>query len=132
MLAMRVVLVFVALVIVGCASGAPAPVDLRHVKVALSPEPVEQMLLTGPPQTSGMVSGRVVLKPAEAMHRHSTEDNEEQLVILKGRGLVVIGRDSVPIEAGDVLYIPPRTEHEVHNNGTEELRYIFTVAPMRH
>lgn len=128
---MRALLVVVALLVAGCAGGTPAPVALHHVKLTLSPEPVEQMLLTGPPQTGGMVSGRVVLKPGEAMHRHSTEGNEELLVILQGRGHAVLGHDPVPIAAGEVLYIPPHTEHEVHNDGTEELRYIFTVAPLR-
>jgi mannose-6-phosphate isomerase-like protein (cupin superfamily) len=88
------------------------------------------MLLTGPPPTAGMVAGRVVLKPGEAMHRHSTENNEELLVVLHGRGQVVLGREPVAVAAGEVLYVPPRTEREVRNDGQEERRYIFTVAPV--
>ena len=61
------------------ACGSPAPAGMHHVKVTLSPEPVEQMLLTGQPQTTGMVSGRIVLKPGAAMHRRSTEGHEELL-----------------------------------------------------
>jgi quercetin dioxygenase-like cupin family protein len=131
---MRAFLVVLALFAVACAGSSPAPAgsgtaNLHHVKVTLSPEPVEQMLVTGPPQTAGMVSGRVVLKPGAAMHRHSTETHEELLIILQGRGQVVLGREPVSIAAGEVLYIPPHTEHEVRNAGTEELRYIFTAAP---
>ena len=95
----------------------------------LSPEPVTQMLLTGPPQTAGMRSGRVVLKPGQQMHRHSTKGNEEILVFLQGKARVVLGSEPVMMEAGQILYVPPQTEHEVHNDGPEELRYIFTVAP---
>jgi mannose-6-phosphate isomerase-like protein (cupin superfamily) len=102
---------------------------LRPIKLSLSPDPVEQMILPGPPETRALRSGRVVLKPTEAMHRHSTERNEELLVFLKGHGQVVLGTEAVAVNAGDVLYIPPHTEHEVHNDGPEKLRYIFTVAP---
>ena len=112
----------------GCAS-APAPGTIRYQRFVLSPEPVEQPLLWGPPQTGGMRSGRVVLLPGQEMHRHSTEGNEELLVFLQGKGRVQLGEEAVDVAAGEVLYIPPRTEHEVHNDGPAELRYIYTVAP---
>lgn len=112
-----------------CAARGSAPVSLRYQRIALSPEPVEQQLLAGPPQTAGMRSGRVVLAPGAHMHRHSTAQNEELLVFLQGKARVVIRTEVVATEAGQVLYIPPQTDHEVHNDGPEELRYIYTVAP---
>ncbi len=113
-----------------CATTArKAGPSLHYQRIVLSPDPVEQPLLTGPPQTMGMRSGRVVLKPGEHMHRHSTEGYEELLVVLRGRARVVVGTEPVAMEAGQVLYIPPQTGHEVHNDGAEELRYIYTVAP---
>jgi mannose-6-phosphate isomerase-like protein (cupin superfamily) len=116
-----------------CATATPrARTDLRYQRIALSSDPVEQPLLSGPPQTAGMRSGRVVLRPGEHMHRHSTESNEELLLFLKGKARLVLGAESVSMEAGQVLYIPPRTEHEVHNDGSEELRYIYVVAPAGH
>jgi mannose-6-phosphate isomerase-like protein (cupin superfamily) len=105
------------------------PSSLHYRHIVLSAEPVEQPLLAGPPETAGMRSGRVVLKAGEAMHRHSTKGNEELLVFLTGKARVVVGDESVPLAAGEVLYIPPQTEHEVHNDGSEELRYIYAVAP---
>jgi mannose-6-phosphate isomerase-like protein (cupin superfamily) len=115
-----------------CATATPeARRELRYQRIVLSPDPVEQPLLTGPPQTAGMRSGKVVLKPGEHMHRHSTSGNEELLVFLQGKARVVLGAETVPMEAGQVLYIPPQVEHEVHNDGMEELRYIYTVAPAR-
>jgi len=107
-----------------------APANLHYQRIVLSPEPVEQPLLTGPPQTGGMRSGRVVLKPGEDMHRHSTENNEELLVFLSGKARVLLGNETLTMEAGQVLYIPPRTEHALHNDGPDELRYIYTVAPV--
>jgi mannose-6-phosphate isomerase-like protein (cupin superfamily) len=117
-----------ALFLVGCASTAQRP-PLHYRQITLTPESVEQPLLDGPPQTAGMRSGRVVLKTGEHMHRHSTNANEELLVILQGKGRVIIGGETLRVEGGQVLYIPPRTEHELHNDDGAELRYIYTVAP---
>jgi mannose-6-phosphate isomerase-like protein (cupin superfamily) len=110
-----------------CANPQPET-SLHYQRIVLSPDPVEQPLLTGPPQTAGMRSGRVSLEPGGHMHRHSTERNEELLVFLEGEARVVLGAETVPMAAGQVLYIPPRTEHEVHNDGPGRLTYIYTVA----
>lgn len=121
------IILLAGLGLAGCAASVPA--HLQHQRIVLSPEPVTQLLLTGPPQTAGMRSGRVVLKPGQEMHRHSTKNNEEILIFLQGKARVILGQQPVAVEAGQALYIPPQTEHEVHNDGSEELRYIFTVAP---
>jgi len=105
-------------------------IDLHYQQIVLSPQAIEQTLLDGPPQTAGMRSGRVVLKAGEHMHRHSTNGNEELLLFLQGKARVVLGNDAIAMEAGQVLYIPPQTEHEVHNDGPAELWYIYTVAPV--
>jgi mannose-6-phosphate isomerase-like protein (cupin superfamily) len=122
-------IVMTGMLAAACAPATRIPPNLHHFKVVLDAAPRTQMLLTGPPQTAGMRSGRVVLKPGEAMHRHSTKLNEEILVFLQGKARVVLGSEPVMMEAGQILYVPPQTEHEVHNDGPEELRYIFTVAP---
>ncbi len=112
----------------GCASTVQSATWHKFV---LDPNPVEQPLLSGAPQTRGMRSGRVVLKPGEAMHQHSTQSNEEQLVFLQGRATVLIAGQPVEMQAGEVLYIPPNTVHEVRNASAQETRYVYTVAPAR-
>ena len=112
----------------GCATSSPAR---RFEHFVFSPDCVYQPLLAGPPKTGGMRSGRVALKPGEEMHRHSTEGNEEMLVFVRGAGQVIINGQKVDVAAGEGLYIPPRTPHEIHNTGTDELRYVYTVAPAR-
>lgn len=84
-----------------------------------------------PSQTAGMRSGRVVLAAGTSMHRHSTKQNEEVLVMLSGTVRVVLGDAPMELAAGQVLYIPPNTEHEVHNDGSVEARYLYLVAPAR-
>lgn len=89
-------------------------------------------LLTGAPQTTGMRSGFVTLKPGESVGRHSTAGNEETLVILRGRGEAVIeGGPKLTLVAPMAAYIPPASHHNVTNTGTEPLQYVYVVAPAR-
>jgi mannose-6-phosphate isomerase-like protein (cupin superfamily) len=91
-----------------------------------------RMLLGGPPETRGMRSGRILLAPGEEVGRHSTRGHEEALVILEGAGrLEIDGRESLPLAAGQVAYVPPETFHNVRADGPGPLRYIFIVAPAR-
>jgi len=76
-----------------------------------------------------MRSGLVTLKPGENCGAHSTEDYEELLVVLEGVGEVeTVGVGRRPIKYGQVAYNPPETEHNVHNTGDEQLKYIYIVS----
>ncbi|OHB63827.1 MAG: hypothetical protein A2Y77_01290 [Planctomycetes bacterium RBG_13_62_9] len=98
--------------------------------IRLNDRPEYQRLLEGRPQTCGMRSGRVYLKPSEACGQHSTKSHEELLVFLTGEGLLHIGQgDGIPVGAGKVAYIPPETLHDVRNTGSTPLSYIYCVAP---
>jgi mannose-6-phosphate isomerase-like protein (cupin superfamily) len=91
-----------------------------------------QRLLAGNPQTCGMRSGRVYLQPGETCGQHSTEQHEEMLVFLSGKGAALIGEQETPFEVsqGKISYIPPYTIHNVKNTGTEPLVYIYCVTPV--
>jgi mannose-6-phosphate isomerase-like protein (cupin superfamily) len=87
-------------------------------------------LLQGIPQTAGMRSGFVRLKPRESVGWHTTGKNEEALVILRGRGDARIeGQQGHPFAAPMLVYIPPATRHNVTNTGQEPLEYVYVVAP---
>jgi mannose-6-phosphate isomerase-like protein (cupin superfamily) len=87
-------------------------------------------LLEGAPQTSGMRSGLVRLKPGESIGEHSTGKNEESLVVLCGQGEVrVEGHAAIPFTAPALVYVPTASRHNVVNTGTEPLEYVFVVAP---
>ena len=87
-------------------------------------------LLKGAPQTSGMRSGSVRLKPGESVGWHSTEQNEEALTILHGNGVAKIeGHADLPLRSNMLAYIPPNTRHNVTNTGPEFLEYVWVVAP---
>ena len=90
----------------------------------------ELMLLSGPPETVTMRSGLITLEPGKSVGRHSTNGNEEIVVVLRGKGEMRFwnGHPPVPMEGGMAVYGPPDTEHDVVNTGTEPLQYVFVVA----
>jgi len=87
-------------------------------------------LLQGAPQTAGMRSGFVRLKPGATVGWHTTGNHEETLVILHGRGDALIdGQAKQSFTAPAMAYIPPVTRHNVQNTGSEPLEYVYVVAP---
>jgi mannose-6-phosphate isomerase-like protein (cupin superfamily) len=87
-------------------------------------------LLQGAPQTSGMRSGLVRLKPGESIGEHTTGKNEESLVVLRGQGEARIeGHAALGFTAPALVYVPTASRHNVVNTGTELLEYVYVVAP---
>jgi mannose-6-phosphate isomerase-like protein (cupin superfamily) len=79
-----------------------------------------------------MRGGSVRLKPGESVGWHSTNGNEEAIVILHGKGTANIeGHADVPLHEKILAYIPPATRHNVTNTGTEILEYVWVVAPTK-
>jgi quercetin dioxygenase-like cupin family protein len=88
-------------------------------------------LLQGAPQTAGLRSGSVRLKPGETVGWHTTGQHEEALIILRGRGEARIeGQPGRPFTAPKLVYIPPATRHNIANTGDELLEYVYVVAPL--
>lgn len=104
--------------------------DTKAFVVELNDEKGYQRLIPGAPTTHGMKSGRVYLEPGADCGVHSTEDKEEQLVFLTGQGTAVIAGEKLAVGEGKICYIPPQTEHNIHNTGTEPLTYVFCVCPV--
>ena len=85
--------------------------------------------LVKPPQAFNLRSGLVRLEPDRDVGLHSTGGNEEMLVILEGAGEVEAeGHGRRPVQAGQVVFIPPRTTHNVYNTDSAPLRYVYIVA----
>jgi mannose-6-phosphate isomerase-like protein (cupin superfamily) len=135
-----VALVFVCLAgcifVSGCSMGNNKRVEMLSGKalvIDLTDAPEYQPLLKGVPQTSGMRSGRVYLKPGEECGQHGTKAHEETLVFLSGNGTAFIGEKETAFEVGQgkICYIPPNTLHNIKNTGDLPLVYIYCVAPVR-
>jgi oxalate decarboxylase/phosphoglucose isomerase-like protein (cupin superfamily) len=93
-------------------------------------------VLKGAPQTTGMRSGFVHLKPGQTVGWHTTGKNEEALVVLHGKGNALIegphgGQPALPFVGPALVYIPPDTRHNVENTGSDPLEYEYVVAPAK-
>lgn len=102
---------------------------LKPLVIKLSGDEKYQRLLSGRPETAGIRSGLVNLKPKEEIGQHSTEEKEEALVILNGKAEVSCDNYSpLIIEKNCLVYIPPNTMHNVKNVGIGLLRYVYIVS----
>jgi mannose-6-phosphate isomerase-like protein (cupin superfamily) len=109
---------------------SPQP-PIRALSLALDCPGGDCPLLKGAPQTAGMRSGFVRLKPGESVGLHSTGHQEECLVILHGTGEALVeGRPGQQFAAPRAVYIPPDTKHNIRNTGTTPLEYVYVVAPV--
>jgi quercetin dioxygenase-like cupin family protein len=86
-------------------------------------------ILDGPPDAVEMHSGIVNLKPNTSVGKHNTEDYEELVIVLEGKGeMRISGGDILKIEKNVALYCPPHREHDIYNTGPVQLKYIYVVA----
>lgn len=103
----------------------------RPLKMALECGSIDCPLLQGVPQTGGMRSGFVRLKPWQAVGWHTTGEHEEAFVVLRGTGEAQVeGQKPMEIASRMMVYIPPTTRHNVQNTGRELLEYVYVVAPV--
>lgn len=125
MFSRTLLLSFAALMPVVCQAPSPQP-----LAISLQCESGDCPLLKGRPETAGMRSGFVRLKPGQSVGWHSTRQNEESLVILRGEGRALLeGHPAKSFAAPHFLYIPPDTRHNVENTGHDVLEYVYVVAP---
>ena len=91
-----------------------------------------QRLLGGPPETSTMRSGLVVLAPGKSVGRHNTDNYEELVIILQGQGeMRITGGATLRLAAGLAAYCPSHTEHDVLNTGAGPLQYVYVAAAVK-
>lgn len=61
------------------------------------------------------------------LHRHRR--SEELYHITAGEGLMTLGGDRFPVQAGDTVCIPPGVAHRIANTGSEPLRLLCCCVP---
>lgn len=70
------------------------------------------------------------LQGRKATDCHSHDDLEQVYYILKGEGTVLVGEERRKIREGDVIYIPPKTLHQVFNDSDEWLENLIISCPL--
>ena len=70
------------------------------------------------------------VEPGGHTPRHS-HDYEHEVVVLGGRGTVLLEGEERPLRAGDVVYVPAEEEHQFRAAGEEDLRFLCLVPVSR-
>jgi mannose-6-phosphate isomerase-like protein (cupin superfamily) len=71
----------------------------------------------------------VEVLPGGEQRAHSHEESEQVYVIVRGRGRVQVAGDVEEVGEGDLVFIPPATDHGITNDGTETLVYVSAASP---
>ncbi|MBU1921204.1 cupin domain-containing protein [bacterium] len=101
-------------------------------------EPAESFVAQLPPDSIHWIplveadtfeSGCVALQPGDSGSEHSSMSWQEMLVVLRGEGEIIIGgKEKLPIHAGEAVYIPRQTIHQLHCIGDSVLQYVYVAA----
>jgi quercetin dioxygenase-like cupin family protein len=61
-----------------------------------------------------------------SLDRHA---HDHGVVILRGRGQVLLGAETFKVAFGDVVYIPPHEVHQFKSVGDEPLGFLCVIPP---
>ena|SRR5436190_4887273 len=60
---------------------------------------------------------------------HSSGEAEQAYVVVRGRGTMSVAGDTQEVAEGDLILVPPATEHSVGNDGEAELVCVSIQSP---
>lgn len=103
-----------------------APVE-NYVELARANDFFRQTLETG--KHAQVVA--MTIQPGEEIGEE-THEGDQILFFVSGDGDAVLGGESQPVHANDMVFVPAGTLHNFVNTGSEPLRLITTYAPPEH
>jgi mannose-6-phosphate isomerase-like protein (cupin superfamily) len=59
----------------------------------------------------------------------SHEEAEQVYVVVRGAGTMSVAGDTQPVEEGDLIMVPPATDHAIANGSADELACISVQSP---
>lgn len=79
-------------------------------------------------QSSQLHAGYVVLGPGKEVGEHSTDDEEELIVVVEGKGEVISeGAAAEALEAPCAVLVPAHAMHNVRNTSEGPLKYLYVL-----
>jgi putative monooxygenase len=109
-------------------------INAQDVKGIVTPPPHNRLLkvLLSPDTagTSSLISlGMVLLPPGESGDPHFHETEQETWFVVSGNGKLKIGDEVAELRKDTVVVAPAGVEHQIINDGEEELKAIFIFSP---
>jgi mannose-6-phosphate isomerase-like protein (cupin superfamily) len=71
----------------------------------------------------------VEVPPGAKQRLHSHEDSEQAYVVVRGSGKMEVAGDVEEVGEGDLVLIPPATDHGIENHGDVDLVYVSATSP---
>ena len=82
-----------------------------------------------PIQAKGFCMGYVTLEPGGGQVPWHAHPNEEVYFIVSGRAEACVGAERSEVRAGQALYVPPGSFHQLTNLAAEPLVMMYTYSP---
>jgi mannose-6-phosphate isomerase-like protein (cupin superfamily) len=73
--------------------------------------------------------GTSSVDPGFTSNAHAHEDQEEVFYCVSGRGRIKVDDEEMPLEPGVVVFVAPKSIHQLINDGDEILKVVSAVAP---
>ena len=67
--------------------------------------------------------------PGDAQSLHSDEEAEQVYVVVRGTAKMSVAGDNQAISEGDLILVPPATDHEITNEGGSEFACVSIQSP---
>jgi mannose-6-phosphate isomerase-like protein (cupin superfamily) len=71
----------------------------------------------------------LVLPAGAEQQLRSHEEAEQAYVVVRGTGSMTVSGDTQAVAEGDLILVPPATEHSVRNDGAEDFAFISIQSP---
>jgi len=78
-----------------------------------------------------MSLAKVVIRSGMRQERHAHLGEEQLFLVVSGNGTFITNGVEETISASMLIYIPPHSEHEVINNGSDDLILIVVYVPVK-
>lgn len=82
-----------------------------------------------PIQAENFSMGYVTLEPQGGQVPWHNQEQEEVYYVVSGTGEMCLGEDRFVVSAGQAVWIPPTTYHQLTNTGDEVLFMIYVYGP---
>lgn len=71
----------------------------------------------------------VALPAGAEQTMHTDEGSEQAYVVVRGSGSMSVAGDTQQIGEGDLILVPPATEHSLRNDGEDDLACVSIQSP---
>ncbi len=82
-----------------------------------------------PIQAENFSMGHVTLEPDGGQVPWHNQQQEEIYFVVEGEGEMCLGEERRTVSAGQAVYIPPTTFHQLTNTGSVPMRMIYCYGP---